>query len=162
MLNYDDLLQAARIGLHLADQTFSEEHNVKFITYAYKCASSSVQKHLRANRGIIRVPYKAKYDAENTSLCIVVGDLLEAMVMADDLIASSELKMVLTESLSSLTEKQRAAVQSVYFEQQSLEDVADAMGISKQRVHQMLTVSLEKMRKSFEENGLDLSDMIKN
>jgi len=44
---YDDLYQAARLGIVNASRTFNPDLGYEFITHAWHCAKNSVKKHMR-------------------------------------------------------------------------------------------------------------------
>jgi len=143
---YDDLYQAARLGIVSAARTFNPELGFEFITHAWNCSKNSVKKHLRDDRGLIRVPQTA-----DASSCVTVVDSETAETLlefkaADDDTASSEKTIMLAQAMSEIPERQRDAVRLVYLEGLTYEEAAIELAVSKQYAHQLTARGLENLR----------------
>ena len=71
-------------------------------------------------------------------------------LLAEDDYQSNLVK--LSTALDGLTERQRIAFIKYYAEEKTYQEIADELGCAKQTVHEYVKRSLEKVRKSFEEN----------
>ena len=57
-----------------------------------------------------------------------------------------ELKKMLTESLELLTEKERKVIVFYYYEDLTLKEISNILGVSESRISQLHTRALQKMR----------------
>lgn len=145
---YDDLYQAARLGIVSASRTFKPELGFEFITYAWNCAKNSVKKHLRDDRGLIRVPQTSKVD----SLMVVDSETAEKILefkASDEDTDSSDKSIVLAQAMAEIPERQRTAIQLVYFDGLTYEEAANELGSTKQYAHQLTLRGLESLRAVF-------------
>ena len=55
-LDYDDLLQCALLGLHLAAKKYDPERGARFSTVAYWYMRSEIGKEVATTRSLVRVP----------------------------------------------------------------------------------------------------------
>jgi RNA polymerase sigma factor (sigma-70 family) len=144
---FDDLYQAARIGIVNACRTFDTEAGVKFITHAWNCAKHSITKHIRDNGALIRIPASA-----NAEECVKVVDsesvkIFLEMKTSDDEISSSDQSILLSNALNEIPENQRNAVQMVYIHGMTYEEAASELDVSRQYAHQLTTRGLESLKK---------------
>ena len=65
----------------------------------------------------------------------------------EDVIAETELKEMLIESLQLLTEKERRVIELYYYEDLTLKEISKVLEVSESRVSQLHTKALVKMRK---------------
>lgn len=65
----------------------------------------------------------------------------------EDVIAENELKEMLVESLSLLTEKERRVIELYYYEDLTLKEISKVLEVSESRVSQLHTKALVKMKK---------------
>ena len=59
----------------------------------------------------------------------------------------AELKEVLAESLKLLTEKEQRVIELYYYEEMTLKEISEILGVSESRVSQLHTKGLMKMRR---------------
>lgn len=155
--NYEleDLIQAARIGIHNAIKTFDPDKNVKFLTYAYDKARYEVLKYLKENTGVIQVPQQVNPDIKIPD-CINIDAATEGAGESNDTL--SETKIIIEQAMSSLKPQQRTAIIHVHFGQLTLEEAAGKMNVSKQRVHQCLQDGLNELKETLLKSGLEVDD----
>ncbi|WP_296643040.1 sigma-70 family RNA polymerase sigma factor [Roseinatronobacter sp.] len=72
-------------------------------------------------------------------------------------IGSSE---TLSDALDTLSERERFVVECCFLNDETHEQVAEKMGVSRQRVQQIKERSLLKMKKELEKRGLSLEDLL--
>ena len=65
----------------------------------------------------------------------------------EDVVAESELKEVLAQSLETLTEKERRVIELYYYEDMTLKEISKILEVSESRISQLHTKALNKMRK---------------
>ncbi len=65
----------------------------------------------------------------------------------EDVVAENELKEMLVESLSLLTEKERRVIELYYYEDLTLKEISRVLEVSESRVSQLHTKALVKMKK---------------
>ena len=65
----------------------------------------------------------------------------------EDVVEEAELKQMLVESLSLLTEKERTVIELYYYEEMTLKEISRVLDVSESRVSQLHTKALVKMRK---------------
>ena len=160
--DYDDLVQAARLGILEAARTYDASHGTAFRTHAYNHARYAIQKWLRKDTGVIHIPYNVESnDSITKPIRAELPDHWEEVVINhDDPIATSEDRVVLQELLSSLTERQRQVVTLVYFQQYTYEEVAEELSISKQTAFATAERALQKLRDVTDKKGLKLADLL--
>ena len=147
MYDRDDLYQSARIGIVSAARTYDPEIGCEFITHAYTCANNAVKKHIRDDRGLIKVPQTA----EGVQLTVVSSETAETLLefeAAPDDNDAAEKSIVLAEAMSAIPERQRVAIQLVYLEGKTYEEAADALSVSKQYAHQLTSRGLASLRQA--------------
>lgn len=151
--DYDDLYQAARLGIVSASRTFKPDAGFAFITHAWTCAKNNVRKHMRDEHAVIKVPITA--DA-STAVRVVdsetASSLLEFAVSNDD-ITESERSIVLAQAISDLPEKQRDVIQMIYYEGMTFEEVAPHLGVSRQYVHTLMTKGLSSLKTALQNSA---------
>ena len=64
----------------------------------------------------------------------------------EEVMDQSELKQMLVEALDMLTEKERSVVVFYYYEELTLKEIANILGVTESRISQLHTRALEKMR----------------
>ena len=65
----------------------------------------------------------------------------------EDVVAESELKEVLAQSLETLTEKERRVIELYYYEELTLKEISSILEVSESRISQLHTRALAKMKK---------------
>ena len=64
----------------------------------------------------------------------------------EEVLERDELKKMLTESLEILTEKERKVIVLYYYEDLTLKEISNILGVSESRISQLHTRALQKMR----------------
>ena len=64
----------------------------------------------------------------------------------EEVLERDELKKMLTESLELLTEKERKVIVFYYYEDLTLKEISNILGVSESRISQLHTRALQKMR----------------
>ena len=67
--------------------------------------------------------------------------------MYHNVVEKEELKKMLMESLSTLTDKEKKVILLYYYEELTLKEIANVMEVSESRISQLHTKALQKMKK---------------
>lgn len=65
----------------------------------------------------------------------------------EEVVEEAELKETLTASLELLTEKERRVIELYYYEEMTLKEISEILGVSESRISQLHTKALTKLRK---------------
>jgi RNA polymerase sigma factor (sigma-70 family) len=155
----DDLVQVARIGLSDAYRSFDPTLGYKFITHAYNRVNFALSRYVRGNTGIMHIPYKHLNSDAEIPQRVVTRAGWEAADMFDG-ISRVELSEVLEAALEGLTDRQKTIVLSMYIEGQSAEELSEDLGVSMSTVYTDMRLAMSKMKRYFEEAGVELSDLL--
>mgnify|MGYP003368665720 CR=1 FL=1 len=68
------------------------------------------------------------------------------LAMPEEVVAETELKQVLRDSLEILTEKERWVIELYYYEELTLKEISKVLGVSESRISQLHTKALLKMK----------------
>lgn len=68
-------------------------------------------------------------------------------IQPEDMVSQQELKQMLEEALALLTEKENKVVLMYYYEDMTLKEISQVLGVSESRVSQLHTKAIVKMRK---------------
>jgi RNA polymerase sigma factor (sigma-70 family) len=163
--DFDDLLQAARLGILQALRTYDATLGSSFRTHAYNHAIYSIQELLQKDTGVIHIPYKiGRNDSIEKPVRAELPEHWEDFMISnnDETITASEGRVVLDELLGSLTKRQREVVTLVYCQQYTYDEVAEELSISKPTAFATSQRALEKLRAVAEKRGLQLTDLLMN
>ena len=141
---------AAYIALLRAAENFDPARGVKFGSYASDCIQGKILQSLRDGKKAQRLL--------TVSLDVPLGEdgsgRLEEIVADPQAVApeqSTVQKMAFAQLLRPLKQQQRAVVQALYEGGQDTGDVAQSLGVSRQRVHQIHAQALEVLRQDAQE-----------
>ena len=148
----EDAQTAGLLGLWSAARGFDPALGFQFSTYATRTIRGYILRHLRKEREQRRLPC--------VSLDTPIGDTDGGSELADvvadpqaerpgqSLLDEAGFEALLARLPASRGQDAQAAVlRAVYGEDAALPDVADAWGVSRQRVHQVHAAALEALRK---------------
>ena len=68
-------------------------------------------------------------------------------IQPEEMVSQQELKQMLEEALELLTEKENKVVLMYYYEELTLKEISEVLGVSESRVSQLHTKAIVKMRK---------------
>jgi RNA polymerase sigma factor (sigma-70 family) len=139
IITIDDLINEGNVGLIQALNNYDETKNIKFSYYA----SFWIKKM------IIDVIKKNQIPDVYASDCIEIEDEIENTDNED------EMKMKLKVGLKHLNTKQRTAIKLYYGldgEPLNQEEIGEVLGVTKQRVSQIIDKALKKLKELLNEN----------
>lgn len=125
----EDVYQEASIGLLKAIRTFDPEKDFTFGTYAY-------QSMFNACRSFFRTFFKKENKFYNEATSLEAFTSKEENRTLHDIVGYSDEILCIDDFMDSLNEKQKKIV-SMRFQGYNNEEIADAIGISKQRISQI-------------------------
>jgi RNA polymerase sigma factor (sigma-70 family) len=160
--DYDDLAQAARLGILEAARTYDPSRGTAFSTHAYHRARDAISHFLKKNTGVIHIPYKAERDdSVEKPICANLPERWEdCVVTGDDTLSTFEGRIVLEGLMSELTARQREVLKLVFFNQYTYDEVAAELSITRQTAHATAKRALKKLRYAAQKHNLELSDLM--
>lgn len=164
LLDREDLVQAGYVGLYKAMQRYNPEKGCKFITYAAIYIKGYMIREMEAEGNLISKPIANK-SAEYPKIQHFDSDQLDRIVPNQeekDNIESVEqkldyysLKKLYDLFFNLISPQQKRALELYYFtfndkgKRLSYREVADTMGISYERVRQLLNLGKKQLRNRF-------------
>jgi RNA polymerase sporulation-specific sigma factor len=155
----DDLHSVGSLGLLSAAQTFDPARGVAFSTYAYGCIEHAIVGALKRER---------TRQIECISLSLMSGDeddnpLEEQLADPDADPASSALhrftRATLESAVGTLPERQARVINALYFEGDSVGQVATRSRLSMQAVQNLHVMGLKALRRRLHGLGLRASEV---
>jgi RNA polymerase sigma factor (sigma-70 family) len=138
----DDFLSAAMVALWHAAETHRDGETL-FGTYARVCIERDVRAvivhHTRGRRDWRRVQHVG-HDRDANPL----AELIEAR--AEDVKSEPEATTLANELLAMLSREERIVIELHVMGAATMREVGEHLGVSRQRVHQLLTRALERLR----------------
>lgn len=166
-LSMEELIGAGNIGLVIAADKFKPSSNTKFTTYAVWWIRDSIQKAIRGTALGVKFPAEnweeikdekwhfasldkpiGKSDSEDTSF----GSLLEnnQVLTAEQEFYNDSIKMNIRKAVSQLSTREQTIINLRYGltgeKSKSYSEIGKIIGISKERVRQIETSILPKLR----------------
>jgi RNA polymerase sigma-B factor len=173
----DELVQAGAIGLILAVDRFDARRGVPFIAYAIPTIVGSIQRYLRDTAPIVRAPRRRDdgapvetgaggvarllhtrpgVDAVHVAL---LGDwqdlearpgMVPLFAHEDPALEGVAERLMVERRVRSLGPRDRQLIYLRFYEDESLTQIADRMGLSVSRVSRLLTRALATLRDELE------------
>lgn len=159
-LSMDDLVGEGNIGLMKAAAKFDGERGLRFAGYAPVFVRRQIERALSAESGERRVETRSggqtrSVDAPlgskaNVSLLSVLVN--DSAPMADQRVHSGTVERAVEHALASLHGREADVVAS-YFgieqEHRTMQEIADAMGLKRERVRQIRDRAVRRLRKAY-------------
>jgi RNA polymerase sigma-B factor len=170
----DDLVQAGAVGLILAVDRFDAQRGVPFVAFAIPTIVGSIQRYVRDVAPIVRTPRPRYSDApaeseaqrvERPSHTTRRSDVAHVTLLGNwqDLeatvsrIAHRDLtlenvpeRLTVEHSVHSLGPRDRQIIYLRFYQDESLTQIADQVGLSVSRVSRLLTRALATLRDELE------------
>lgn len=148
--DYEDALQSARIGLWEAARRFDPSLEYSYRTYAGWCCRGQIQNFLRhrRRRGLRSVPPEGPVVASLDDAGTDAGGRSRGEVLAARPGPDSGARLDARALLGLVEGRRRQVLELVYLEGRTLQDVADRLGVSVQRVDHLRRASLRQIRES--------------
>lgn len=147
IMDFEDLLQLAYMGIIDAVRSYKEDKNVKFMTYAWKCIQNKI------NRDAFREKQIKTYIAlSGVSLDATVGDseddatLLSLTGEEDINLEDIHNKEIQIKLINRLSKRDREILIMYNIEDKTLEEIGDKLELSKARVGQLLMETTSKLK----------------
>lgn len=156
-VSMEDLISEGNVGLNKALDRFDNEKGVKFITYAVWWIKQSMQDCVRRRKKIMSNEiYEDDYFTDNDSVGLEM-DFIEhknyqTTTEHDDVMTelNEAKKIVIQKLLTKLPKKGQEIIKYYYglenYEEKTLQEIGDILGLTKERVRQIKEKSLQILR----------------
>lgn len=160
-----DLVNEGNLGLCYAADRFDPSRGVRFISYAHfwvrRAMMQSISRHRGRSSSRELMPLPVSLDEPAAGSSHSMGELLEDVdsPAPEDGLARADLRRVLERTLSDLPSREREVVR-LYFglgarHAATLGEIADEIGVSRERARQLKEVGLARLRALAERHGLE-------
>lgn len=175
-LGEDDLWQAGAMGVMRAVETFDPSRGFAFSTYASQWIRHFVQRAIENQRRVVRVPVHRQTSARRIGEPIpAVALSLDAPIHQDadagcwldqltaepepgdepaERIATEQRRAALTRALAQLPERSRWVLLARYCDDMTLKEISEPLGLSRERVRQLVLIALEQLRDALASQGV--------
>ncbi len=169
-IEFDDLVNTGIIGLMKAIDKY-DERKAKFSTYAYIKIRGEILDFLRSLEVVPRsVKDKIKKEQENTDELSIplsntavmvsiekaiydkdpnlklVDILVSNKISPEDYAIKQDLKEKVLKAMEKLSDKEKAILQMIFFEERDLKYISKELNISMSRVSQLKNIAIEKIK----------------
>ena len=147
-LDMEDLMQAARIGIWKAKQTFDSASG-GWGNYSGYFIKNEIREALgirngRVPRPTISLDETIDEEGELTRLDMLAD---ETAPDAEEVLCLDDMRLIVAEAVERLEEQQRAAIQNYYFKGKTYKGTAEAMGIDPKRIKDLLETGKRNLRR---------------
>lgn len=151
----EDLISIGNIGLIKAANSFNNNKNVRFATYASRCIENEIRMHLRKYKKIskeISIDEPLNYDKDGNELILADTLCTEADIVTKDVEKKEDIK-ILYQALDLLDEKDKKIIELRYGINTSLgkektqKEVANILGISQSYISRVEKRILKQLKK---------------
>ena len=173
-VDMDDLVSEGNIGLMKAAAKFDATKGVRFVNYAVVYVRQQIEKSLEQS-GLFKVPKDVRNDivahrqSHPVSVDAPLGhranmSLLSVLVNSDSPLADARVHSEAVEdavefALGSLDERERRVVDAFFGisqEHETMAEIAENMGLKRERVRQIRDKAVRKLRKVYKNRLKDL------
>jgi RNA polymerase sigma factor (sigma-70 family) len=149
---FDDLMQAARLGVVDASRSYDAAKGAEFTTHAYNRIRFRINRLVRSDTGVIRIPASATKNAALPQRVAFCKDFESQPLKG----ISSESRVMLQEAIAKMGEIQRKVITRIYLEDASASTVATEMGVSTNTVYSHAQKALSWLQDYFMARGVNL------
>jgi len=159
-LPMEDLVSEGNIGLMKAATKFDGNRGLRFVNYAVVFVRQQIERALKAESGERRV--ESRKDGQTRSVDAPLGakasvSLLSVLAdanapQADERTYNSAMEQAVEYALHSLDEREGRVVKAFFgIEQdhQTMQEIADDMGLKRERVRQIRNRAIRRLRKAY-------------
>ncbi|NPA53709.1 MAG: sigma-70 family RNA polymerase sigma factor [Aquificae bacterium] len=171
-IDFDELVNTGIIGLMKAIDRYDKD-KAKFSTYAYIKIRGEILDYLRS-LDVMPRSMREKIKEENleegknlplskTAIMVsiekaivngdeefrIVDTLVSNRISPEEEVIKEDIRDKLLQAIEMLNEKEQIALQMLYFEEKSLQEVANVLNVSVSRVSQIKSEAVKKLKKIF-------------
>jgi RNA polymerase sigma-B factor len=146
---YDDILQAARIGLGLAAQRFDSSKGYEFCTLAYPYIQGYIKKYFRDHYGLIKLPRDKREEYKSLQLMVSLDDPGPDGILPDipDDSALIDVEWIdLREKVKLLPPASRTLIEKLFFEEIGICELAKQYGCTPQALNTKKNTALRRLK----------------
>ena len=169
----DDLISEGNIGLMTAATKFDGSRDVRFVNYAVVFVRKQIERAIDEQNGQYKVPKDADKQARQNGKALSVDaplgnranmSLLSVLVnqnapMADERVYNEAIEDAIEFALLSL-DKRESQVVNAFFgiqqEHETMAEIAEDMGLKRERVRQIRNKAIRKLRKAYKAKLVEL------
>lgn len=175
-LDEDDLAQAGAIGLMRALETYDPSSGYALSTFATPWIKHHIRRAIENQRRLVRVPVHVQTRVWKTGEAIPANALsLDAPMQRDNVdsgawvdnlvpqegpcdaaeqIADQQRRAAVTSALQKLPVRIRAVLLARFRDELTLQQIGNPMGVSRERVRQLVEIGLAQLRDAFSKAGV--------
>lgn len=154
----DDLIQAARIGLHRAIQTYKEDAGSTFITWVFTYMKKEQIDYINQNIRTVRIPVNVLRNKErepepteymdslDTSIYDDGEPLYSTIQYEDDIEEINPFILQLRHYLPQLKERYQTILKLRYMEEKTFEEVAEQLGVTRENIRQLHDKAINQLQ----------------
>lgn len=156
----DDLMQAGFLAMMDATATFSEGNFLSWLSFYLKirfyeaAGIRTVRARCDPINSVVSMDAPLDDDTEDT-LADLVADPVDQYETANEKIWNEELRAALDAALDKLPQRESAVIRSRFYDGLSLAATGKQMGVSAERVRQLQTRGLKKLRQTAPRSGIE-------
>lgn len=149
-LQLDDLISEGNIGLMKAAAKFDASRGTRFVNYAVAQVRQEIERAIREQNGkpmSVDAPMNGRTNMNLLSVLVNPDS-----PMADRRVYSETVEQSVEFSLRSLPERERRVVETFFGldrERETLAEIAEDMGLKRERVRQIRDRAVRRLRKTF-------------
>lgn len=150
----EDIVQEAKIGAIRALRNFDPTRNVKLLTHLHNYINFYLSHYIRADTGLIKIPKATNVEADKLPE-IIDNNLFqmdfvnERCPLQEDISNNIENKIIMSECMNMLTEKERNIIKLVYIDGYTYNEVAEIYNVSRQYCNAVASKALKKIQDKF-------------
>ena len=138
----DDQIQEGMVGLIRAADTFDPERGCKFSSYACRCIwSAMVRAHINSKRKSVR---SSGMDPVELASVLVDHQAVQPLDAVDQTERRQISRNLIAKALNHMREDDRVAVYAKYARGETLSEIGERWGVSKERIRQRIARGIKE------------------
>ena len=152
---YEDLLQAANLGVIDGIRTYDDTKGASLFTHVYNRVLRAVRSSCRHNTGLVHVPYKSAPVEDREPLQRTeLPEHWEEHTESENSIELTERRIVLQAAMEMLDPRERLVINMLFFNQSTYEEIGKSLGTTRQTAFNITQKALSKLRDSLQDQGI--------
>ena len=148
----DDLVQEGYMGLMRAEGRFEEDRGVKFLSYGAWWVKAYMHRFIDRERSNGRLMNNERYEEEAGYTSI--DDFHFTYPLPDEVLLRKEMIDLVRKALQVLPTKDVVVIREYFWNNKTLYEIGEELGLSHEAVRQRIYRSLDKMKRYLANHGL--------